>query len=78
VTNVVGAVPEIVVLGLAVAVPPVILAVVPAPELPSLTQVVTNVSTVLDVAVAVVRMNSPEYGAVELFNWNTVAGEPVS
>ena len=77
-TNVVGAVPEIVVLGLAVAVPPVILAVVPAPELPSLTQVVINVRTVLDVAVAVVRMNSPEYGAVELFNWNTVAGEAVS
>jgi hypothetical protein len=75
---VVGAVPEIVVLGLAVAVPPVILAVVPAPELPSLTQVVTNVSTVLDVAVAVVRMNSPVYGAVELFNWNIVAGEVVS
>jgi hypothetical protein len=75
---VVGAVPEIVVLGLAVAVPPEILAVVPAPELPSLTQVVTNVSTVLDVAVAVVRMNSPVYGAVELFNWNTVAGEVVS
>ena len=66
-TNVVGAVPEIVVLGLAVAVPPEILAVVPAPELPSLTQVVTNVSTVLDVAVAVVRMNSPEYGEVESF-----------
>jgi hypothetical protein len=78
VTNVVGAVPEIVVLGLPVADPPEILAVVPAPELPSLTHVVTNVSTVLDVAVAVVRMNSPEYGAVELFNWNTVAGEPVS
>jgi hypothetical protein len=78
VTNVVGAVPEIVVLGLAVAVPPVILAVVPASELPSLTQVVINVRTVLDVAVAVVRMNSPEYGAVELFNWNTVAGEAVS
>ena len=77
-TNVVGAVPEIVVLGLAVAVPPVILAVVPASELPSLTQVVINVRTVLDVAVAVVRMNSPEYGAVELFNWNTVAGEAVS
>jgi hypothetical protein len=68
----------IVVLGLAVAVPPEILAVVPAPELPSLTQVVTNVSTVLDVAVAVVRMYSPVYGAVELVSWNTVAGEVVS
>jgi hypothetical protein len=74
---VVGAVPEIVVLGLAVAVPPEISAEVPAPELPSLTHVVTNVSTVLDVAVAVVRMNSPEYGAVELFSWNMVVGEPV-
>ena len=77
-TNVVGAVPVIVVLGLAVAVPPVILAVVPAPELPSLTQVVTNVSTVLDVAVAVVRMYSPVYGAVELVSWNMVAGVTVN
>jgi hypothetical protein len=74
VTNVVGAVPVIVVLGLEVAVPPEILADVPAPELPSLTQVVTKVSTVLDVAVAVVRMYSPEYGAVALFNWNIVVG----
>ena len=54
VTRVVGAVPVIVVDGLAVAVPPVILAVVPAPELPSLTQVVTRVNTVVEVAVAVV------------------------
>ena len=74
-TNVVGAVPVIVVLGLAVAVPPEILADDVAP-LPSLTQVVTNVSTVLDVAVAVVWMNSPVYRAV-LFNWNMVVGEPV-
>ena len=65
-TNVVGADPVIVVDGLAVAVPPEMLAEVPAPELPSLTQVVTNVRTVLDVAVAVVRMNSPVYGEVEL------------
>jgi hypothetical protein len=50
----------IVVLGLAVAVPPDILAEVPAPELPSLTQVVTKVNTVDDVAVAVVLINSPE------------------
>ena len=57
-TRVVGAVPVIVVLGLAVAVPPSMLAVVPAPELPSLTQVVTKVNTVELVAVAVVRMNS--------------------
>ena len=54
VTKVVGAVPVIVVDGLAVAVPPEMLAVVPAPELPSLTQVVTRVNTVVEVAVAVV------------------------
>ena len=47
-----------VVLGLAVAVPPVMLAVVPAPLLPLSTQVVTKVSTVLEVAVAVVRIKS--------------------
>ena len=57
-TRVVGAVPVMVVLGLAVAVPPVMLAVVPAPLLPSSTQVVTKVSTVLEVAVAVVRIKS--------------------
>jgi hypothetical protein len=77
VTNVVGAVPVIVVLGLDVAVPPLMLAVVPGPDDPSLTQVVTKVNTVLDVAVAVVRMYSPEYGEVALFNWNIVVGEPV-
>ena len=77
VTKVVGAVPVIVVDGLVVAVPPEMLAEVPAPDDPSLTQVVTKVNTVLDVAVAVVRMNSPEYGEVELFNWNIVVGEPV-
>jgi hypothetical protein len=54
----VGAVPVIVVLGLAVAVPPSMLEEVPAPELPSLTQVVTKVNTVELVAVAVVRINS--------------------
>ena len=58
VTRVVGAVPEMVVEGLSVAVPPLILEDVPAPELPSLTQVVTKVNTVELVAVAVVRMNS--------------------
>ena len=47
-----------VVLGLEIPVPPEILELVPAPELPSLTQVVTKVSTVELVAVAVVRMNS--------------------
>ena len=57
-TKVVGAVPVIVVLGLLVAVPPSMLELVPAPELPSLTQVVTKVNTVELVAVAVVRMNS--------------------
>lgn len=72
-----GAVPVIVVDGLVVAVPPLMSAEVPAPDDPSLTQVVTKVNTVLDVAVAVVRMNSPEYGEVELFNWNMVVGEPV-
>ena len=77
VTKVVGAVPVIVVLGLAVAVPPEISAVVPAPDDPSLTQVVTKVNTVELVAVAVVRINSPEYGEVELFNWNIVAGDAV-
>ena len=67
-TNVVGAEPEIVVEGLAVAVPPEMLAEVPAPDDPSLTQVVTKVNTVVEVAVAVVRMYSPEYGAVALFS----------
>ena len=76
-TNVVGAEPVIVVEGLPVAVPPEILAVVPAPDDPSLTHVVTKVNTVELVAVAVVRMNSPEYGEVELFNWNIVAGDTV-
>ena len=58
----VGAVPVIVVDGLVVAVPPVILAVVPAADVPSSTQVVTSVRTVDEVAVAVVRMNSGVYG----------------
>ena len=57
-TRVVGAEPVIVVLGLAVAVPPSMLELVPAPLDPSLTQVVTKVNTVELVAVAVVRMNS--------------------
>ena len=58
VTKVVGAVPVIVVDGLAVAVPPEILEVRPAPEVPSSDQVVTKVNTVALVAVAVVRINS--------------------
>ena len=58
-TNVVGAVAApIEVAGDVTPVPPEILDEVPAPELPSLTQVVTKVSTVELVAVAVVRMNS--------------------
>ncbi len=56
VTRVVGAVPVIVVLGLEVAVPPEILAVEPAVPVPSSTHVVIKVNTVVDVAVAVVRM----------------------
>ena len=77
-TKVVGAVAApIDVAGLDTAVPPVMLAVVPAPDDPSLTQVVTKVSTVELVAVAVVRIYSPEYGLVALFNWNMVVGEPV-
>jgi hypothetical protein len=77
VTKVVGAVPVIVVLGLVVAVPPVILEVTPGPELPSSTQVVTKVNTVVEVAMAVVRMNSGVYGALALLSWNIVVGEPV-
>ena len=73
----VGAVPVIVVEGLAVAVPPEMLAVVPGSDVPSSTQVVTKVNTVLDVAVAVVRMNSGVYGDVALLSWNMVVGEPV-
>ena len=77
-TKVVGAVAApIEVAGLDTPVPPEMSAVVPAPDDPSLTQVVTKVNTVLDVAVAVVRMYSPEYGLVALFNWNIVAGDAV-
>jgi hypothetical protein len=56
--KVVGAVPVIVVLGLVVAVPPEMLAVVPAPLEPLSTQVVTKVNTVPEVAVAVTRIKS--------------------
>jgi hypothetical protein len=58
VTRVVGAVPVMVVLGLAVAVPPEMLELVPKPLDPSSDQVVTKVNTVALVAVAVVRINS--------------------
>jgi hypothetical protein len=56
---VVGAVPVIVVEGLAVAVPPLMLELLPAPVVPSSDQVVTKVNTV-DPALraAVVLMNS--------------------
>ena len=58
-TRVVGAVAApISVAGLVTPVPPLISELVPAPELPSLTQVVTKVNTVELVAVAVVRINS--------------------
>ena len=59
VTKVVGAVPVMVVDGLEVAVPPEMLADVPAPELPSSDQVVTKVKMVLPaLSATVVRMNS--------------------
>ena len=73
-TKVVGAVPVIVVLGLEVAVPPEISELGPGPLVPSSTQVVTKVNTVLEVAVAVVRIYSGWYGADVLFNWNMVVG----
>ena len=57
-TRVVGAVPVIVVDGLAVAVPPEMFDVAPTTAVPSSVQVVTKVNTVALVAVAVVRMNS--------------------
>ena len=68
----------IVVAGLDTAVPPEILQLFPAPDTAGWNQVVTKVSTVVDVCVAVVRMYSPVYGDVALFNWNIVAGVPVS
>ena len=52
VTRVVGAVPVMVVEGLAVALPPVMLAVAPAVPVPSSLHTVTKVSTVELVAVA--------------------------
>ena len=63
--------------GLDTPVPPEMSALVPAPELPSLTQVVTKVNTVELVAVAVVRIYSPEYGLTSLANSNMVVGEVV-
>ena len=68
--SVVGAVAApIEVAGLVTPVPPEILDDVPAPEDPSSTQVVTNVSTVLPaLTAAVVRIYSGVYGAVALFS----------
>jgi hypothetical protein len=61
VTNVVGAVAApIAVAGLVTPVPPVMLAVVPAPDVPSSDHTVTKVNTVVDVAVAWVRMKLVE------------------
>ena len=59
-TKVVGAVPEIVVDGLEVAVPPVMLAVAPTTAVPSSDQTVVKVNTVELVAVAWVRMKLVE------------------
>ena len=71
--SVVGAVPVMVVAGLVVAVPPLMSHVVPAAETAGWNQVVTNVSVVLPASTApVVRIYSPVYGLVALFNWNKV------
>ena len=80
-TKVVGAVPTMAVAGLVVSVPPVMLEVVPAPDVPSSNQVVVNVITVGDAlafTAAVVRMYSGVYGEVALFNWNMVTGVVVN
>ena len=72
--KVVGAVAApIEVAGLDTPVPPVMFAVVPAPEDPSLTQVVTKVSAVDPAFIStVVLIYSPVYGAVALLSWNIV------
>ena len=56
VTRVVGALPVIVTLPLEVAVPPVMLALAPTTAVPSSLHTVVKVNTVLDVAVAWVRI----------------------
>ena len=73
-TNVVGAVAApIDVAGLDTAVPPEMLDVLPAPEVPSSNQVVVKVNTVLPALIAaVVLMYSGVYGDVVLFNWKIV------
>ena len=69
----VGAVPVIVVLGLVVAVPPEILAVVPAADVPSSLHSVVKVSAVPPAFKSTwVRMNSGVYGADALLSWNMV------
>jgi hypothetical protein len=73
-TKVVGAVAAPMdVAGLDTAVPPEISAVAPVTPVPSSTQVVTKVNTVLPaLSAAVVRMNSVSYGATVLLSWNMV------
>jgi hypothetical protein len=67
-----GAVPKLV-YGLAVSVPPEMLAVSPAPELVVWFQVVTKVNTVEPALTApVTRIKSPVYGLTVEFNWNSV------
>ena len=75
--RVVGASPVIVVLGLLVAEPPEIFDVVPGPDVPSSLQTVTKVNTVVEVAVAWVRIKLVEYGETASFSWNMVVGVPV-
>jgi hypothetical protein len=75
--KVVGAVPVILVAGDAVAVPPEMLAVVPAPLEPSSLHNVVNVSTVPPASSATcVRIKSGVYGELALFNWNIVTAAP--
>ena len=75
--KVVGAVPVIDVAGLLVAVPPVMLAVVPAVPVPSSLQTVVNVNTVLPAFNATcVLINSGVYGELALFNWKIVTAAP--
>jgi len=63
--------------GLAVSVPPLILQVVPCAVTAGWNHVVTNVSTADPASTAaVVRMYSPVYGLVALFNWNKVVAAP--
>ena len=75
--NVVGAVPVIEVAGLAVSVPPEMLAVDPATEVPLSLQTVVKVNTVPPAFSATsVRIKSGVYGAPALLSWNMVTAEP--